>query len=302
MPEGPEVRRVVDKLRAKVKGKQLLTIQSFRPGKVQQELLTKWPYVEKIFPSICLDIITRGKQLYFFLENGICINSGLGMEGHWYINQPGSHTDCALVFGSVEGRFHITETYLYFDDSRRFGSVNIVSWADAIRKMMEDYGPDFLNVKCPQEDIHPTVINNLPKEFFLVPTIETFTISMSEPRRSSMTIATFLLTHQDYFSGVGNWILNETCYFARLHPNRTLGTLSKEQIEQLFNAVIAVITAGYQSGGLTHGTFLDPDKQKGLYQTSVYKRNIDPYGNPITKITLEVSGKRSGYVVLSLQS
>ena len=96
MPEGPEVRRVADKLRSKVKGSYLLDVVVYgfeKPGKIQNEFGTKWLLVNNTFPSECLDIITRGKQLYFFFANGICLNSGLGMEGHWYINQMGNHVD-----------------------------------------------------------------------------------------------------------------------------------------------------------------------------------------------------------------
>jgi len=307
MPEGPEARRIAEKLRSAIRGKQLLWItllRTDRPARsgelceTHRELLSKWPLISEIFPSVCLDVITRGKQIYFFFENGVVFNSGLGMEGHWYLNQPDHYTDFCLVFGTVWGPLQIEEVRAYYDDQVRYGTLSITNYRDAINKMINEYGPDFLNVRYPQ-DIDPRVKSILPGEFFQIPTIDRFWSELSIPRRSRMAVCTFLLSHQEYFSGVGNWILNEACYLAGIHPNRILGSISRDEAERLFHSIVHIISKGHETGGLTHGTFLDPDKQTGQYQTMVYKKTIDPYGNPVTKIKLNCG--RTGYVVESHQ-
>jgi len=105
-----------------------------------------------------------------FFENGIVFNSGLGIDGHWYINDTGNYTDFSLAFGnsSLQGSLEIlaADTQLYYDDKLRYGNFYIQSWSEAINKMMIDYGPDFLNIRYPQADIHPKVRSALPPEFF----------------------------------------------------------------------------------------------------------------------------------------
>ncbi len=308
MPEGPEARRIAEKLRQKVKGLQLLWIQLYRLDRLTRkntlcethtEITTKWPYISSMFPSVCLDVITRGKQIYVFFDNGIVFNSGLGMEGHWYLGEPGGHTDFCLVFGQVQGPLQIEEVRAYYDDQIRYGNFVISDWPTAINKMMTDYGPDFLNVKYPQSDIHSKVRAALPAEFFVVPTVDKFWSELGMQRRSRMALCTFLLNHQEYFSGVGNWILNEVCYYARVHPNRVLGAISRSEAEVIFQAIVYVISLGHETGGLTHGTFLDPDKQTGQYQTVAYKRSVDPNGYPIKQIKMACG--RTGYIVEGLQ-
>jgi formamidopyrimidine-DNA glycosylase len=314
MPEGPEARRIAEKLRAKVKGLLLLRIDLFRLGNLtksneycdnHKELMSKWPHISNLFPATCLDVITRGKQIYFFFDNGLVFNSGLGIEGHWYLNEPGFYTDFALIFGTTMSTglmtIHAESVHLYYDDKIRYGNFLITNTQQAIDKMMKEYGPDFLNVRYPQSDIHPQVRAALPQEFFIVPTIDKFWAEISMPRRNRMPLCTFVLIHQEYFSGVGNWIMNEVFYLARLHPCRVCGSITREEAERLFACIVHVISLGHETGGLTHGTFLDPDKQKGMYQVLVYKREgqTDPHGYPIVQIKLPCD--RKGYIVEALQ-
>lgn len=306
MPEGPEVRRIVDKLREKVRGLSLLWINLFRLEKLSanhKELINNWNQLK--FPAICLDIISRGKQIYFFFDNGIVFNSGLGLEGHWYIDSPDQYTDFGLVFGDYwinnNTEVFVEKVTLFYDDKIRYGNLYITTWNTSINKMMTEYGPDFLNVKYPQKDIHPQVQSVLPSSFFIPPQIENFWFEITQPRRTNMAFCEFILTNQKIFSGVGNWILNEVCYHAQVHPARPCGLIQREEADRLFNRIVQIISLGYESGGLTFGTYLDPYKQKGRYQVTVYRRDgqLDPNGFLIIKVPLP--NKRSGYIVPQLQ-
>lgn len=301
MPEGPEVRIVVDKIRL-VKG---LYFSHFelpigKTGKIQTEILTKWAAWSNLFPSICLDVITRGKQIYFFLANGIAFNSGLGMEGHWLINSMDKWTEFSLVFGSIDPDKPDQLTRLvklYYDDMRRHGNFYITDWQTAFNKMIHKYGPDFLTVKHPMKNIHPYLSEHLPKEYFLPPTLKMFQTAIVS--RGKLTISVFLLNHQELFCGVGNWILNEVCYFSQVHPDRRISTLSLEEIDRIYQNIVEIISLGYQANGLTHGTFIDPDRQTGKYITSVYGKKVDPFGNPV--IQIKMSCGRTGHIVPQLQ-
>lgn len=318
MPEAPEVRRVADKLRTRLKDKSLLFIDWLSGTKYSPVFDQTWPYIDKLFPTTCLEIICRGKQLFFFLENGLALISGLGMEGHWYyfksnfeereaLNKYVTSTNYpkfCLHFGTqteVNGvSWHISDTEIWYDDMLSYGNFAIINWADASAKMKK-IGPDLLATTQPFADIHPSIQRILPSEFFQPATIQNFTSSIRAPRRSQMLLCVFLLTHQEYFSGIGNWIKSEVLYRARLHPNRVLGSLTDQEIQLLFYTCLNVISQGYQCGGLTHGTFLDPDMQKGSFPVLVYKREnqYDPHGFQIKKIA--TNDGRSTYVVDEVQ-
>lgn len=93
----------------------------------------------------------------------------------------------------------------------------------------------------------------------------------------------------------------EILYRSRLHPNRVLSSLTDSEVSVLFTTCVTTIAQAYQYGGLTHGTFLDPDMQKGTFPVYIYKREglSDPHGFIIHKI--DTADGRSTYVVNEIQ-
>lgn len=181
-----------------------------------------------------------------------------------------------------------------------YGNFTITNWTGAFGKMKE-LGPDLLATTKPLTDVHPTVQQYLPREFFEYATLEKFTNVIRMGRRSKMLLCVFLLKHQEYFSGIGNYLKAQILYESKLHPNRTLGSLSTDDISILFTKCLSVIAHAYECGGLTHGTFLDPDMEKGTYPVSVYKKKgeLDPNGYVIKKI--KTKDGRSTYIVEEVQ-
>ena len=57
-----------------------------------------------------------------------------------------------------------------------------------------------------------------------------------------MPIKALLLDQNRVFCGVGNWIADEACYKAGLHPASPSNTLSDRQIDAIYQAVIDVCT------------------------------------------------------------
>lgn len=325
MPEGPEVRRICDKLRLRLKGKLLLWVNpstlNTPDTKFRPYLETILPQIGHLFPTSCLDIVCRGKQLFFFFENGMAFTSSLGLEGHWYYfdsfvaaqryKDTHSHGHVCMNFGrrvedsGTKRIIHISEIQLWYDDSRHFGNFTITDWKGAIEKMKE-FGPDLLATSVPLTDIHPIVQRLLPIEFTTYATLPAFIASIRSSRRKHFPLCQFLMK-PEYFSGIGNYLKSEVLYRARLHPNRTLETLTDQEITNLFSICLTTILQAYQHGGLTHGTFLDPDMQKGTFPVQVYKRDgqLDSNGLQIVRIDTYDQGKsskpRGSYIVPQLQ-
>jgi len=287
MPEGPEVRTIAEKLRAKVRGRQLLWLELKGEGKYTTEIQTKWPQVQHLFPSVCLEILSRGKQLFFFFENGIAFISSLGLHGHWYDIKPEHrtaylegtkespqgkfHPRFGLNFGKRVKQFDISEKEIWYDDQVCFGNFTITDWNGAKEKMLT-FGPDLLSITTPFKEIHTVIAGILPKEFFEKATVERFAAELRAPRRGAIQICKFLM-EQKYFSGIGNYLKSEILYRARISPFRAINTLTNLEIQTLFSVALATIAESYKCGGLTHGTFLDPDMQKGTFPVFVYNRN-----------------------------
>ena len=118
-----------------------------------------------------------------------------------------------------------------------------------------------------------------------------------------MNICRFLMS-PNYVSGIGNYLKSEILYRCRINPFRSLGTLTDEEVARLYGTCLSTIQQAYQSGGLTHGTFLDPDMEKGTFPIFVYKRagQADPHGHTIIYVPPEESPDgRSIYYVPELQ-
>lgn len=321
MPEGPEVRRITEKLRSRLKGEQLISIVWHQNTKYSSNLNQIVPQIESRFPLTCLDILCRGKQIFFFFSDGIAFISGLGMEGHWYYFKSGpnqypsvykyltgtNYGKFCLYFGkapkiddtSINLSIHITEVELWYDDMLSYGNFTITSWSEAFNKMKE-IGPDLLATTNPISNINSTVQPLLPIEFTQFATLDIFKQSIRSSRRAKMELCRFLMK-QEYFSAIGNYLRSEILYRSRLHPFRFLSSLSDNEISLLFSVCLTTISHAYSCGGLTHGTFLDPDQEKGTFPVFVYKREgeYDPNGFIIKRI--QDSDKRSIFFVEEIQ-
>lgn len=323
MPEGPEVRRIVDKLRARLKSKSLLWADVFTDTNFGIGVEKAWSPVAELFPSTCLEIICLGKQIFFFFENQLAFISRLATHGHWYyfdVKQPQEyarmHQYCqdvnyarfCLHFGQVHtlrGKNSVVcigDAQLWYDDMRSFGDFIVTNWEGAVSKI-KTLGPDLLATSHPFTDIHPVIQTILPENFYQKATLELFSVAVRSPRRAQMPICRFLM-NQSYFTGIGNYLKSEILYRARINPFITLSILQNDQISTLFSTILRTISHAYQSGGLTHGTFLDPDMEKGNFPIYIYKRQgqLDPYGYTIKFVSdKESPDGRGTYYVSEMQ-
>lgn len=317
MPEAPEVRRVVDKLRARVKGATLLWLEILPETKYTTSLTQWWGQVGHLFPSTCLEILCRGKQIFFFFENGLAFISGLGMEGHYYYftskttaghkalvgyQEEKNYAKFGLHFGKQTPMFLMSDTVVWYDDKLSYGNFTITNWQAVLDKMTK-IGPDLLATTTPFREIHPVIRSILPPLFFEPASLELFATAIRSPRRDRIEVCRFLM-EQEYFSGIGNYLKSEILYRARINPFRTLGTLTQDELVRLYGTCLTTIQQAYQAGGLTHGTFLDPDMQRGNFHVFVYKRagQLDVHGHPVVFVSAQQSpDKRSTYYVPEVQ-
>jgi formamidopyrimidine-DNA glycosylase len=304
MPEGPECRLITEKLRNRVKGKYLIDMElSCNVGKYQS---LHFPAL----PLELIDIVCKGKSIFFFLSNNISFHSTLALEGHWYyfdINSPKNlsylsnknYKVLSLKIGIKWGDFEIVDTELVYDDKLHYGNFNILTWQESFSKM-EVLGPDLLVNLCPFEKIDHRLYESISPSFFQYPDEDYFTEVIKNPKLRKLEICKFLF-EQKYFSGIGNYLKSEILYAARVLPYRLLGSLSDEEIHWVFYFSTRIIYESYLSNGMTHGTFLDPDMVRGRYTAKVYKRENQYDNNGFLIKKIKTSDKRSSYIVPELQ-
>lgn len=245
MPEGPEVKVIADSLK-EIIGFSLIAIEYSEKSRY-----TKVGLPEISLPRKILDITTKGKKIIFHLSGKMYIVSSLMMEGRW-MWESGKHSDLWLDL-----KKGITKR-LYFDDSRHFGTFEILD-SQGLKDRLKEIGPDLLS-----DEID----------------ISEWRTKIRGKRIKGKKIAFFLM-EQKYFSGIGNYLRAEILYAAQISPHRQLKDLTDDEVDLLFECSRDLIKQAYESHGLTIATYWDPYGRKGEFAVKVYGKKYDPEGNPV---------------------
>lgn len=78
--------------------------------------------------------------------------------------------------------------------------------------------------------------------------------------------------------GVGNIYASETLFRAGIHPNRSVGRISRASWDRVAEAAVAVLRKAVEEGGTTLNDFADGEGNSGYFQVSlgVYGREGEP--------------------------
>lgn len=251
MPEVVEVAMITRSLQ-KLVGKHLLELcidENSRYSK-NGEIILKH-FNDLIIPSVVSEIISYGKKIIFVMQNGQCIMSSLGMEGHWVWNKE-NHCNLWMAFGKYKPRFNIIQHRLYYEDSRHFGIIEIfLSRQEMESCLYSRVGPDLL-----KNEISPEEWKN-------------------KLRKSKNQMICAFLMDQKKYSGIGNYLKSEILYDAKIHPANLIKDLSDEDLEQIRISTRKIILESYSHGGYTLATYWDADGKKGTYPVKVYGREKD---------------------------
>jgi len=276
MPEGPEVKTIVTELNERVKGKMITSLEFSKRGKYGKKVPDNTHLLIKYLPLIIKSVKCKGKFIYFTLKEKegekFALGNGLGMSGKWeFRNSDQPSPKHASLMLKIKGM-----RPLYFVDHRHFGNFYIYPTRQYLEEKLDTIGPDFLN--------------------------DGISFSLFSKRISShprMSINN-LLMDQSIVSGIGNYIKAEVLYLARISPHRKVDSLSKKDLENLYQSIKLVMTESYQSRGMSQSDYVDLDGEKGSYVSKlrVYGKKHDPLGN---KVKAEKIGQRTTHWVPSLQ-
>jgi len=184
-------------------------------------------------------ISRRGKYLTWELQDEVHLVMHLRMTGNLLLipaedHAPRPHTRVDIALDSRER--------VLFTDVRRFGT-GVVLLGDEAR---DDYFAERLGVE-------PLDAN------FTADALRALVAGRKAP------VKAFLLS-QERIAGVGNIYADEALYRAGIHPLRPVGTLKRDQIAALRDAVVACLEAGIDARGATIDDFRHADGARGSFQ------------------------------------
>jgi formamidopyrimidine-DNA glycosylase len=199
------------------------------------------------------------------------------MEGSWKL-YTGKHAGIEVEFSKTSQNSSAnSRKILYFHDTRHFGSFNICLNQEDIDFVLKAVGPDLLN-----EEISFEQYNSV--------------ISMEKLKHKEIC---WFMMEQKFFSGVGNYILAEVLYEAKVLPTRLLETLTEKEKYDLWFYSRKILKESYQYGGVTISTYFGMNGERGIFRVKVYSQKYDPYGNPV--MTGVFSNNRTSHYVPAVQ-
>jgi formamidopyrimidine-DNA glycosylase len=257
MPELPEVETIKNELSPHITNHTITAITLFDQKIVRQ------PSVEEFGSRIIGEAITgvgrRGKYLLFSLTSGETLVIHLKMTGSLWLTPPDRFVRAVIHLNGG--------TKIYFRDPRKFG----VMWLTENKNSVADkLGPEPLEAD------------------FTADTLAKALSGRTAPIKA-------LLCDQNVIAGIGNMYADEALFLAKIHPMRAGGSLSKEEIGRLYDAIRQVLAAAISDKGASVDTYFRPDGQIGTahFQFRVAHRRGESCpvcGTPLKRIPVRNRG------------
>ncbi len=241
MPELPEVETVRRGLEQRVVGRTVTRVDVGRERTVRRT--SRQEVVDGLTGATVLSAGRRGKYLLCPLDTGDTVMVHLRMTGQLLLAPAGAprppHTHVAMTLSGEPAE------ELWFVDSRTFGEVVV-------------FDPDHVDVELPELarlGVDP-----------LADGLDAVTLQALLARRRSRLKP--LLLDQHVIAGVGNIYADEILHRARLHPERTAGSLRPAEVRRLHAAMHEVLEAAVGAGGstLADARYVDLMGNGGSYQ------------------------------------
>jgi formamidopyrimidine-DNA glycosylase len=207
----------------------------------------------------------RGKWLLLELEGGRWLVMHLRMTGNLILTDADEERFMRVRMTLDDGR------RLLFADARRFGTGAVVEGGD-----LDAYLAPRAGIEPLSGELTPEAIGEL-----------------AEGRRAP--VKSFLMT-QAHIAGIGNIYADEALHRARLHPLSPAGSMRREHLEDLQEAIVETLEEGLSNGGASIDDYRDARGEEGSMQDEflVYGREGEPCphcGEPIRRIV--ISGRSS---------
>lgn len=232
MPELPEVETVVRSLRPDVVGRAIAGVRA-GPKALRRPWKPAWN--RRLTGQTIRAVRRRGKWILLDLDGGGSLLAHLGMTGRFHVVADGAwETHAHLGFRLQSAGL------LRFDDPRRFGSVTLLSAAEAAAfAERQGLGPEPWDLT--DDGFHDAL------------------------RRTDRCLKAVLLD-QRVVAGVGNIYADEALFEAQLSPARRGRQVTRPQAAALRQAIVTVLERAIERKGSTIRNFTYGEGHRGAYQ------------------------------------
>lgn len=274
MPELPEIETLVREMQnISLIGLKIVKVCVYWLRTIAE--LTSEEFENKLTHKIIESISRRGKWIIFTFANApFSLLIHLRMTGKFLLDsnnlEPTSHERIRIYLN--DGRI------LHFIDQRKFAKWHLIN----TDKILNSLG-----------------IEPLSKEFSL----KTFKQLLKGKRQ----IKPFLLD-QHNLAGIGNIYADEALWMARIHPLRTVNSLTDKEIEELHYAILTVLKKGIKNAGTSLGStranYSNIKGQRGgnQNQLNVFRLTGSPCPRCQTSIKKIVVGQRGTHFCPNCQN
>ena len=296
MPEGVEVAVMTERLDVYLKGAKLYSIK-FISGKYDKKQPIGYVQLRRYFPIEVARVGSHGKFIYFIFGKGtpksprwVMFNS-LRLTGEWSFDGNGG-TRAILtfeyknkiphhVFPNAPNDMRFTPSkYLTLSKSDCNTNTLLLYYNDMINLGTIEFHPD-LDLTILKKKIRTLGYDILKNP----PTYQEFTNLIENTR--NMNICSFLLSQQR-LSGIGNYLLQEILYKAKLSPLNKLLDMTPVMIKNLYASILYTVKSAYITQNGIHN-YIPRIKPRGKFSYKVYRQKVCPNGDKI-KIS-KVAGK-----------
>lgn len=254
MPEGDTVLRETDML------KELFSTYPIFAGLIP--LNGKYPKLdldlfEDLLGEPIYDMLCKGKRFFLRLSKDICLTFHHLMGGFWSKEET---KNSQVMMKFINDKDDILS--LYYNNTR-FGGMDLLETEEAYNKMIDKIASGFIG------------------DFIL--TKEQWRKRIK--RYNSKKCVRYALTDQNELcSGIGNYLVAEIMYYSCIHPKATFGDLDDEEIDDLYDMCVQVVSG-----------FYDQELEK-----VVYGHDVDPFGNQV--VIMEMGNNRKAHYVPEVQT
>lgn len=265
MPELPEVETVRRQLEKEFKGAIINRVEVRFGKKLSPAPAT---FIKKITGKKIISVERRAKLIIIHLSGGLNILVHLKMTGRLLLRRPGS-----TIPNYTHVIFHLNKNReLRWEDWRQFGFMKLMT-DDEVTKHLEaqGYGPE-----------------PLEKSFTWA---KMAMCLRGSPRKKIKP----LLLEQTCIAGIGNIYAAESVWYAKLHPETRVASITDAQMKQLHKGLVKILKAAIPAGGASADAYVDIYGHQGTFvpKLNVYGRQGKPCRRCKTTLKNMVLGGRA---------
>lgn len=245
MPELPEVETIRRGLSNKILNKQIVNIDIKKPNLVRNKVAN---FKASLKDNAILSIDRIGKLLILDLADKNFLLIHLKMTGQLIYSSKDDLIAGGHNFPSVDNLpnkysyiiFSFADnSKLFFNDMRQFGYMHLVN----------------KNIK-----------QKIKARFGIEPGTKNFTLrNFRAIMKSRRGVLKALLLNQQIISGIGNIYADEICFRAKVLPNRTVDSLSDNEIKKIYQTSQYIIKKAIEKRGTTFSDYRDAANKEGNF-------------------------------------